>query len=117
MPTAELETRVREWLGNGIERFAEEYDTEFLMRRHATWLDMTGSPAWGDFAGLVVKARDAIIRDLIAGTPNRYKERGDDEKRAMITAMNLILDLPLKVEGDARTAAEAMRQHRLHQVR
>ena len=82
-----------------------------MQRRWSLWQEMMGTQAWGDFTGQIVKARDGIIQDLIVGTPNRYKERGDDEKRAMIHVLNVVLDTPLAVERDARHAVEAMRRY------
>ena len=47
---------------------------------------------------------------MVAGTPNRYGERGDDEKRAMIHAFNMVLRVHSDVEHDAKMANNAVRE-------
>ena len=69
---------------------------------------MVGTPAWGDFAHMVKRGREGVVHDLIAGSPNRHGERGDDEKRAMIRAFDTILALPISVERDAEAARASL---------
>lgn len=71
---------------------------------------MVECPAWSDFSHMVERARDSVIRELVAGTPNRYGERGDDEKRAMIHAFNTILRMPDDIAHDADVALKALRE-------
>ena len=71
---------------------------------------MVESAPWGDFTNAVRGCRDGIIRELVAGTPNRYGERGDDEKRAMIHAFNMVLRVHSDVEHDAKMANDAVRE-------
>ena len=71
---------------------------------------MVGLASWSDFIGMVQRSRDSVVRELIAGTPNRYGERGDDEKRAMIHVFNIILRMPDDIEHDANIALKAIRE-------
>lgn len=78
---------------------------------------MVESAPWGDFVGSIVRARDGIIRELVAGTPNRYGERGDDEKRAMIHAFNMVLRVYSDVEHDANAARAALSEWQARETR
>ena len=61
---------------------------------------------------MVERSRTGVVKELIAGTPNRQGEPGDNEKRAMIRVYDTNLALPLSVERDAAQAREAMNRFR-----
>ena len=88
----------------------DEGATSFALRRHAEWTNMVDTPGWSDFSDMVRRSRDGVVRDLVAGLPNRYGERGDDEKRAMIHAFNIILRMYDDVVHDANTALKIVRE-------
>lgn len=69
---------------------------------------MTELPAWGDFIKQLTTSRDSVVKDLIRGIPNRYNKPGDNEKRAMIHAFNLMIDTPVNVKRDAEEASKAL---------
>jgi hypothetical protein len=86
----------------------DEQTVQFALRRHREWREMVECSAWGDYISMVQRSRDGIVHELVAGTPNRYGERGDDEKRAMIRVFDTILALPISVERDATLAQESI---------
>ncbi len=89
-----------------------EQDVHFAVRRNGEWSNMVGSPAWADFAYMVERSRTSIVRELISGAPNRYGERCDDEKRAMIHAFDTILSLPIGIKRDAEQARDNINRFR-----
>lgn len=98
----------REWVGEELLKDADENDPAFRMRRWDEWSNAMSNPAVKDLFHEMRTVRDEVVGQLIAGTPNRYHERGDDEKRAMIHVLNTILRFPDGVRRDAEKAKRAL---------
>ena len=103
-----LEAYLNDWTQHRLQPIDDEQTVQFALRRHREWREMVETAAWGDYISMVQRSRDGIVHELIAGTPNRYGERGDDEKRAMIRVFDTILALPISVERDAEMAQESI---------
>lgn len=71
---------------------------------------MRETPGWADFIAEMGRARQEAVDALVAGHPNRYGERGDDEKRAMIHAITTIMKFPEAVERAAERAKVAVKR-------
>lgn len=106
--TANVDRQVTSWLAMAPSMDEAESRVNFAIRRAEQWDGLIQSPAYGDLVKEIVTARDNILESLVKGTPNKYKERGDNEKRAMIHAFNTILSFNDRVQHDAAEARLAM---------
>ena len=77
---------------------------------------MVEQTACSDFIGMVQRSRDAVVRELITGVPNRFGERGDDEKRAVIYAFNIVLRLYDDVKKDSDNALKIIREYEARRI-
>ena len=77
---------------------------------------MVDQAAWSDFIGMVKRSRDSVVGELITGVPNRYGERGDDEKRAIIYAFNIVLRLYDDIEKDNNNALQIIREYEARKI-
>ncbi len=110
VPPASLEARVNDWVGRRIIREPDEDEANFALRRHSEWSDLVGRAAWGDFADMVRRSRDGVVRDLVLGTRDQHGNDGAEGKRAMIYAFNAVLNMYDDIEKRAAEAQNAIRR-------
>jgi hypothetical protein len=112
-----IASKVAEWAGRPVGAQEDEQQADFLIRRASAWAEFTSSTVWSEMVQLIVRSRDGVIAELCKGTPNRYNERGDDEKRAMIYAFNIVLGLPVEVERQGAEARRAVTEFERRKLR
>jgi hypothetical protein len=65
--------------------------TATVKARHECYLAIEGSPGWADYMSHLRTLREATARDLEVGTIDKWGRGHDDEKRAMLYFIDILL--------------------------
>lgn len=91
-----------------------------LIHTAAIYADLKHSEGWRDFWGRVEAARTEVVERLLKGV---YRGTGDtqasdDELRAMLFALNLVMGIPISAEDEFEQwkAARAQRRRLAHRM-